>query len=88
MTIQTQYFRDVKLLKLSDVIDLQTTLFVHGALNTFPMDCKVQVIARNDTSRQNLRLPLCRTSHAQQSILVRGARHWNQLPHHIKNATS
>ena len=35
-------FRAVKLLKLSDVIDLQTTLFVHEALSSFPIDCKVQ----------------------------------------------
>ena len=82
------FFRDVELLKLSDIIDLQTTLFFHEALNTFPMYCKFQVITCNDTSRQNLRLLSCRTSHAQQSILVRGARHWNQLPHHIKNAIS
>ena len=81
-------FRDQKLLKLSDIIDLQTLSFVHGALTTFPINCKFESISRSSSSRRNLRIPLCRTSHAQQSIAVRGARCWNKLPDNLKIVAS
>ena len=77
-------FRDNNLLKLIDIIELQTILFVHSAINLFPLDCNFQFISRNNRTRQNLRIPLCRTNHSQQSILVRGARSWNNLPNNVK----
>lgn len=32
----------------------------------------------------DLSIPLCRTSHGKQSILLRGAKIWNDLPQHLK----
>ena len=81
-------FDQYKLMKLDSIIQLQTGLFVHGALHYYPIDCKFEPVTR-DTDRNNiLRIPLCRTSHAQQSVLVRGSRQWNALPPELKCITS
>lgn len=82
-------FSHHKILKVPDIIQLQTLLFVFNALvcnNSTDRD--FQIIAHNIATRRpcTLRIPLCRTSHAQQSVLVRGARQWNQLPDDLKLA--
>ncbi len=84
------YFIQHRLLKLPDIIHLQTGLFVYNSLKNNPSGTEFQHITHNiDTRRiHTLVLPLCRTSHAQQSVLVRGARQWNQLPEHVRLAPS
>ena len=81
-------FKDHRILKIHDIINLKSILFVHGAINTYPIDCKFEVIPRTIGNSYNFRIPLCRTTHAQQSIRVRGARFWNKLPDDLKNTTS
>ena len=77
-------FRDFKLLKLPDIILLQTNLFVHKSIHSLPLDLGFRAIPYNVTRRpHDLRIPLCRTSHAQQSILSRGTKSWNNLPEHF-----
>ena len=36
----------------------------------------------------DLRIPLCMTSHAQQCVTVRGSRSWNVLSEELKNVRS
>lgn len=86
----TPLFHELKLLKLHDIVHIQSSIFVYNALNTFTIDCGFQHTRQNfDTRRPNdLRLPLCRTSHAQKSILVRGVRCWNQLSDEIKTSNT
>ena len=73
------FLASLKLLKLPDILYLQTCVFVYGALH----------LDRNNTCNVlTLQLPLCRTSHAQQSIQFRGPKLWNQLPNNLKNIHS
>lgn len=81
-------FSSLRLLKLPDIIHLQSCLFVHGALHSYPTNCNIDVIDRSDNRINKLRIPLCRTSHAQQNIAFQGPKTWNQLPQDLKNITS
>lgn len=85
-----QYFRDNNIMKIRDIITLQSNLFVFNALHFHPIDTGFEPISHNIETRRalDLRLPLCRTTHAQQNILFRGARLWNQLPHDTRLASS
>lgn len=79
-------FRDFRLLKLPDIIYLQTNLFVHKALHSFPVYPGFTVMPHSVTRRTHqLRLPLCRSTHAQQSVLSRGSKNWNNLPQSLLN---
>lgn len=80
-------FSEYKLLPLNEIIHLQTCLFVYRALHVYPVNCKFETVPRASNRQNNLRIPLCRTSHAQQSMLVRGSRLWNQLPQEIRDCT-
>ena len=82
-------FTTLNLLKLPDIIYLQTCLFVYGALHCFPVNCNFHVLDHSNTRNvQTLQLPLCRTSHAQQSVQFRGPKSWNQLPNNVKDTFS
>ena len=77
-------FNNYQLLSVQDIINLRTCIFVYKSIHLFPIDCMFQTMSRDSSRSQNFRVPLCRTSHAQQSVLVRGCRLWNQLPEDIK----
>lgn len=79
-------FLENNILKLDDIILLQTMLFVHGALHSHPVNSGFHLAARNVQTRRtnDLPLPLCRTSHAQQCIIFRGSKLWNDLPVEIR----
>ncbi len=83
-------FHQHNMLKLSDVIELQTGLFVYNALNIFSVDCSFQYPDRNITTRRptDLKIPSFRTSHSQQSVSYRGVKIWNKLPQDIRDANS
>ena len=80
-------FSKLKLLKLQDIIQYQTAAFVYHSLNTYETDSGFEAMSHNINTRQanHLKLPPCRTSHAQQSVLTRGTKLWNSLPDDIKN---
>lgn len=82
-------FCDYKLLKLPDLILLQTCLFVFKALHVYPTNI-FQPLSHNINTRRphDLRVPYCRTVQAQRSVSVRGVTHWNNLPQDIKSLTS
>lgn len=80
-------FKDLKLLKVNDIIVFQTLTFVYRSLNMYTVDTGFQTLSHNIQLRQtgNLRTPLCRTSHAQRSVVSRGTKHWNLLPEVVRN---
>ena len=82
-------FKQFNLLKLNDIITLQTQLFVYKSLHVNKIESDFQFAHSSQTRRQDcLQLPLCRTSHYQRYLTYRGAKYWNQLPEHIKNSNS
>lgn len=80
-------FKSNNLLKLHDILYLQAGLFVYKSINIYTTNTGFQ---RLPPSRRvnELRIPLCLTTHAQHSILVRGARLWNQLLCEVRIAES
>lgn len=80
-------FTNLKLLKLNEIIHLQTMLFVYKSLNSCPLNLNFHFV-RSHNRHDNLRIPLCRTTHAQQSVMFRGAKLWNELPQQIRSAGS
>ncbi len=84
------YFVQHKLLKLPDIIQLQTGLFVYNSLKNNPNGTEFQCKTQNTGTRRthSLVLPLCRPTHTRQSVLVREAHQWNQLPEHVRLAPS
>ena len=75
-------YRDLRVLKLPDILYLQTMIFVHKSIHSIPVEPGFTLMPTNNTTRRphNLRVPLCRTSHAQHSIISRGSVIWNDLP--------
>ncbi len=66
-------FITFNLLKLPDIMHLQTCLFVHRALHSYPSyNDFLKMDNSSARTYNNLRIPLCRTSHAQQNIRFRG----------------
>ena len=80
-------FIDLQLLKTQDIITYQTLLFVYKSLNNLHADNSFHTTGHSIHTRQasNLSIPFCKTSHAQQSVLTRGRRLWNQLPEQNTN---
>lgn len=80
-------FADSKLLKLNEILDLQVALFVYKSLHLYLVN--PGFVPLPPSRRVNeLRIPLCLTTHAQHSILIRGSRQWNQLPQDLRSAQS
>ena len=83
-------FADNRLLKVPDIISLQTCIFVFKCLHIYPSVTTYELLSNNPDSRRpyDLRVPLCHTVQAQRGVSVRGVRAWNALPHHAKSSTS
>ena len=96
MTCNTRFahtnplFLNLKLLKLPDIVQLQTCVFVYKALNVFSVNYEFQYTVQHIPTRRadTLRIPRCRTSFAQRSITYRGTSSWNLLPRDIKESNS
>ena len=73
-------FGQLHLLKLHDIILLQTCLFVFKSIHVYPVDI-LEPLTHNINTRRphDLRTPYCRTVHAQRCVAVRGVRHRNNL---------
>ena len=80
-------FKENHLLKIHDILNLQTGLFVYKSINTYTINTGFQQLPPSRRLNE-LRIPFCLTTHAQHSILVRGARLWNQLMNELRNAES
>lgn len=83
-------FKDHKILKVKDIIDIQTCILVYYSTHSCPLNLGfVPIVHQTQTrSGNDLRIPLYRTSHAQQCVLFRGARLWNNLSHDIRDSPS
>ena len=82
-------FKELKLLKMHDIISYQTATFVYRAMNTYQIDTGFQTMSHNINTRRanHLKLPSCRTSFAQQNVITRGVKIWNNLTDDTKNKT-
>ena len=84
-----ELFSNHKLLPVPDIIRVQTCLFIHKSIHSLTTDQGFILLPHNATRRPlHLRLPLCRTSHAKQSILSRGSYLWNTLPESVITGTN
>lgn len=84
-----ELFSKSKLLSVPEIIKVQTSLFVHKSIHSTITDQGFTLLPRNATRRPfHLRLPLCRTSHAKQSVLSRGSLLWNNLPEALVTDTN
>ena len=85
-------FKQLSLLKMQDILYQQTGLFVYKSIHELhPVDTGYQVISHTIATRganETLRIPQCRTSHAQQNVVVRGSRIWNSLSNSTRHCTS
>ena len=80
-------FKNLRLLKFPDILQLQTYLFVHKSIYSFPVKCGFTATPRSAMTLRrthDLLLPRCRTSHAKHSVLSRGTKAWNDLPNDLK----
>ena len=83
-------FCDYNLIKLPDIIVLQTCLFVYKSLHIFPINTTFKFPSHNINTRRpmDVKTPQCRTVHAQRSVSVRGAWSWNNLHQDITSINS
>lgn len=84
-------FCEHNLLKVPDIIFLQTCIFLFKSIYIYPNNTSYKLLSNNINNNRrpdDLKLPLCRTVHEQRSVSVRGVREWNSLPHDIKSLTS
>ena len=80
-------FRDLKVLKISDIIAYQTLSFVYKSLNLYKVNNGFKLNTHNISTRRinDLMIPLCKTAHdAQQGILYRGSKIWNDASQDLK----
>ena len=80
-------FYEHNLLKVPDIISLQTCIFVYKSIHIYPNNTTFEPLSQNVNTRRpnDLKMPLCRTVHAQRSVRVRGVREWNTLPQETKS---
>ena len=83
-------FQKYQLIKLPDIILLQTCLFVYKSLYIFPVNTTFEFPSHNRNTRRpmDVKIPQCRTVQAQRSVGVRGAWSWNNLHQDIKSISS
>ena len=83
-------FSEHNIIKLPDIIFLQTCLFVFKSLYIFPVNATFEFPSHNINTRRprDVKVPQCRTVHAQRSVGVRGAWSWNSLHQDIKSIDS
>ena len=81
-------FYDNGLLKINEIIKLQSCSFVYNSLFTFQSNIGFQYIQHTMNTRHDvnqLYIPRYRTNHAQQCILYRGAHLWNQCSDELRS---
>ena len=82
-------FRNLNLLKLHDIVSMQAYFFVFKSLQSQINNSYQYMSVDKNTRRPNdLKIPLCRTTHKQRFLTYRGAKLWNQLPNEIKSVKS
>ena len=83
-------FCEYKLLKVPDILVLQSCIFVFKSLHIYPVNTTYQQLSHNPNTRRpnDLRIPYSRTVQAQRGVSVRGVRNWNNLSPQIKSITS
>ena len=71
-------FKNLNLLKLRDIVSMQTYLFVFKSLKCKSLNIYQSNSVNQDSRRPyDVKIPLCRTTHAQKSVTYRGTKIWN-----------
>ena len=83
-------FKELKLLKINEIIKLNTAVFVFKVLNNLTAS-SIQFQARlngpyNLRNTPPLDVPFARHTQSQMFISIRGAVLWNSLPSNIRSA--
>ena len=82
-------FRDLQLLKLHDIISYQTVTFVYKCMyvyeNNYGFELATHTNVQTRSTTNHLKIPLCKTSHAQSSVIFRGSKLWNETPLDVRN---
>ena len=85
-------FAELKLLKLTDIIKVNSVMFIYKSLNNLiasPISFLPQVIGPYNLRHQgHLQVPFTRSGQTQRFIHIRGSLLWNELPIHIRNANT
>ena len=85
-------FKELHLLKLPDIMFLHTSIFVYKSINgLIPLSNDFHRISHSINTRgvnETLRLPQCRTSHAQHSLKYRGSKIWNSIDSTVRQCPS
>ena len=91
----TPLFKKLELLRLDDLITLQTALFIYKSkLGLLPKSCSNYLIIANRERLHNTRvfsyfvIPKCRTVLRKNCISVRGPTLWNTLPPNLQAAST
>ena len=86
----TPLFKQLNLLKLSDINNLNTATFVFKAINRFipsPIDFMPRQAGPYNLRRhQPLIVPLANSKQTQRFLRIRGSQLWNELSPHIRQS--
>ena len=84
----TPLFNKLRILKLPDINQLNTALFVFKSINNLvpsPINYELQARGQYNLRRINqLNVPFARYKQTQRVLHVRGAKLWNELPQTMK----
>ena len=90
-----QYFKDLNLLKLSDLYKVNLMVFFYSSLNlgmnrnvSVFMQANADTHSHNTRNKNKLKLPFARMALNQRSFLHRGINEWNSLPASIIQSSS
>lgn len=81
-------FRELQLLKVHDIITYQTLIFVHKCLYVYEDKYGFELATHTNVQTRHanqLKIPLYKTSHAQQCLLYQGSKLWNEVPSDLKS---
>ena len=82
-------FKQLKILKLEDLIVYHTQLFMYKTLvlNKYP-EIKDSILGAQINHNYDTRLPYCRTKKGAQNLRYQLSKDWNLLPVHIESKES
>ena len=85
-------FKQLRILKLSDMNKLITATFVYKSINNYissPINYQFRFVNQYNLRNQNtMHVPFHRSRQTELFVHIRGARLWNEIPQSIRNKTS
>ena len=91
-TPSSPLFSQLKVIKLPDIIKLNTALFVYKSINSLipsPIQFQIRVVEGYNLRIQNtIEIRIFHSRQTELFIHVRGAKLWNEIPYEIRNTAS